>query len=138
MYAFTLRSDVISSIKIPSQGSKGEGAGTRVVVAWRALSAPNTALGAPAGGQGGSVATGMVHVVRPCLVASRASLPQDWPPHPRNVADSCELTVTTEQMEPSISLDRVVQAEVLGGQGESVATGMVHVVRPMQPRTNPK
>jgi len=28
----------------------------------------------------------------PCLVANRATPPQKWPPPPRNVADSCELT----------------------------------------------
>ena len=32
---------------------------------------------------------------RPCPVANRATLPQKWPPPPRNVADSCELTATT-------------------------------------------
>ena len=28
------------------------------------------------------------------LVANRATLPQKWPPSPRNVADSCELIET--------------------------------------------
>ena len=32
---------------------------------------------------------------RRCLVADRATLPQKWPPSPRNVVDSCELTETT-------------------------------------------
>ena len=33
---------------------------------------------------------------RPCLVAYQATLSQKWPPPPRNVADSCELSETTE------------------------------------------
>jgi len=33
---------------------------------------------------------------RPCLVPDRATLPQKWPPPPRNVADSCEPTGTTK------------------------------------------
>ena len=33
---------------------------------------------------------------RPGLVANRATLPQKWPPPLRNVADSCELTATTQ------------------------------------------
>ena len=48
---------------------------------------------------------------RSCLVANRATLPQKWPPIPRNVADSCELTATTQQTEPSMSRGRTVNAE---------------------------
>ena len=48
---------------------------------------------------------------REILVANRATLPQKWPPPPRNVADLCELTATTKQTEPSISRGRVVKAE---------------------------
>jgi len=33
---------------------------------------------------------------RPWLVANWATLPQKWPPPPRNVADSCELTAMTK------------------------------------------
>jgi len=36
---------------------------------------------------------------RPCLVANRATLPQKWPPPPRNVANLCELTATTKPQE---------------------------------------
>ena len=32
----------------------------------------------------------------PYLVANRVTLPQKWPPPPRNVADLCELTATIE------------------------------------------
>ena len=38
-----------------------------------------------------------------CFVADRATLPQKWPPPSRNVDDSCELTATTQQPEPSVS-----------------------------------
>ena len=31
-----------------------------------------------------------------CLVASRATLPQKWPPPLRNVADSCEFTLISQ------------------------------------------
>ena len=41
---------------------------------------------------------------RPCLVANRTILPQKWPPPPPGkVADSGELTATTERKEPCIS-----------------------------------
>ena len=56
---------------------------------------------------------------RPCLVANRATLPQTWPPPPRNVADSCELTATTKQTKPSILL----QARARGGHEESGGRG---------------
>jgi len=36
---------------------------------------------------------------RPCLVANRATLPQKWPPPPRNMAYSCEWTATTKPTE---------------------------------------
>ena len=39
---------------------------------------------------------------RPWLVANRATVPQKWPPPPRNVADSCELTETTKLTENPI------------------------------------
>ena len=48
---------------------------------------------------------------RSCLVADRATLPQMWPPPPQSVADSCEVTATTEQTELSVSRGRVVPAE---------------------------
>ena len=38
---------------------------------------------------------------RPWFVANRATLPQKWPPPPRNVADSCELTEMTKPRQPS-------------------------------------
>jgi len=40
---------------------------------------------------------------RRCLVAHRATLPQKWPPPPRNVDDSRELTETTKPTQQSIS-----------------------------------
>ena len=46
-----------------------------------------------------------------CLVANRATLPQKRPPLSRNLADSCELTATTKQTEPSFSCGIVVNAE---------------------------
>ena len=54
----------------------------------------------PAGGGGG----GRLKKYRMlCIVANRATLPQKWPPPPRNVADSCELTASTKPTGPSIS-----------------------------------
>ena len=38
---------------------------------------------------------------RRCLVANRAPLPQKWPPHPWNVADSCQRTSPTKPTERS-------------------------------------
>ena len=38
---------------------------------------------------------------RRCLLANRVTLPQKWPPPPRNVAHSCELTEMTKPTEPS-------------------------------------
>ena len=43
---------------------------------------------------------------RPWLVANRATLPQKWPPTPRNVADSCELTATTRGQLRAVVLER--------------------------------
>jgi len=43
---------------------------------------------------------------RPCFVANWGSLPQKWPPPPRNLAHSSERTATTKQMELSISRGR--------------------------------
>ena len=37
-----------------------------------------------------------------CLLANRATLPPKWPPTPRNVADSCELTATNKPTQPTI------------------------------------
>ena len=48
---------------------------------------------------------------RPCLVATRAAHPQKWPTTSRNVADSCELTATSKQTEPSVSRGRAMKAE---------------------------
>ena len=67
---------------------------------------------------------GLENSRRRCLVANRATLPQKWPPPPRNVADSCEMTATTKQTELSISRGRVVRVEghnakdAFGGSGE--------------------
>jgi len=47
---------------------------------------------------------------RPWLVANQATLTQKWPPPPRNVADSCELTEMTKAMQPPISVDECVRA----------------------------
>ena len=56
-----------------------------------------------------------VEGVGPCPVANRATLPQKCPPLSRNVADSRELTATTQQAEPSISRGRMVHAEGCNG-----------------------
>ena len=34
--------------------------------------------------------------LRPWLVANRGTVPQKWPPPPRNVAEECELTFNTK------------------------------------------
>ena len=51
---------------------------------------------------------GLERCRRPCLVANRATLPQKWPPSPRNVADWCEVAAMTEPKQPSINRSRAV------------------------------
>jgi hypothetical protein len=46
---------------------------------------------------------------RPCLVANRATLPQQCPPPLGIAAGSCELTFITKPTEPSIFRGRVAE-----------------------------
>jgi len=59
---------------------------------------------------------GLERCRRPCLVANRATLPQKWPQPPRNVADSCELTATTDTPGvPAHAADGAVPARMQSG-----------------------
>ena len=64
-------------------------------------------------------ATGLNLIRRPCLVANRATLPQKWPPNPKNLAVSCELTEPTKPTQPSIFRGRAVHAGVCRRQLEA-------------------
>ena len=57
---------------------------------------------------------------RRCLVANRATLPQTWPRPPRNVAGSCELTVTIKPTELFV-FARCGAIEEEDGQGAAEA-----------------
>ena len=50
-------------------------------------------------------ARGLETCRRPCLVANQDTFLQNWPPSPRNVVDSCELTATTQLSQPVQTLE---------------------------------
>jgi len=68
-----------------------------------------------------------------CLVANLATLPQKWPPPPRNVADSCELFFDPPTLKLSSRSARGGQVVIHRGGGQGAHQPRTQVIPPIHP-----